>query len=240
MPDLTTIAVSILSLSVSITSFMLFLVEHRKSKESLEKQAQQALFEAQGQSQEIVDQAVKKAQTILGQAEAEELRLVHEGQGLTQKFEQAAEKQLQDNTADARQQLNQQFQAIILKSQQAQQEYLTFLSQLRSQLDQTHQASLKIVEQQINSLFDKFEQNLSNFLLETQQKTIYSIDLELKATRELINTYKQQQLKLIDDNVVAILERTLSLVLAKKLDIQAHSELITEALEKAKIEKFIA
>jgi hypothetical protein len=240
MPDLTTIAVSILSLAVSVTAFMLFLVEHRKSKAEIDRESQQALTQAQNQSNQIIGQAVKKAQAILGQAEAEEIKLVQGSKDLSQKFEQAAQQQFTQTSQGAEQGLQKEVQAILTQTQQAHQQYLGYLTQLKSQIDQTHQDSLSLVKERVNGLFENFEQNLSNFLSETEQKTVYSIELELRATRELINTYKQQQLKLVDDNVVAILERSLGLILSKRLSLQDHADLINEALEKAKLEKFIA
>lgn len=75
--------------------------------------------------------------------------------------------------------------------------------------------------------------------MDSQQRSVQSIELELKAARQLIETYKQQQLKVIDENVIAMLEKTLSLVLTKKISLQDQVELVYEALEKAKAEKFI-
>ena len=61
----------------------------------------------------------------------------------------------------------------------------------------------------------------------------------MQAARNLIDTYKRQQLNLIDEHIIAVLERTLSIVLAKKLSLEDQVDLINEALEKAKTEKFI-
>ena len=76
-------------------------------------------------------------------------------------------------------------------------------------------------------------------MVQTESKTATSIELELKASRELIETYKTQQLKLIDENIVAMIEQTINIVLGKKLSLKDQLDLIYEALEKAKIEKFI-
>jgi len=80
---------------------------------------------------------------------------------------------------------------------------------------------------------------LSDFMVQTAQQTTSSIELELKSTRQLIDTYKSEQLKLIDENIVAMMEKTLSIVLAKKLSLKDQLELVYEALEKAKVEKFV-
>lgn len=239
MPDFTSISVSILAFTVSIVSLMLFLAENKRSKENAQKKADEALARAQAESDRLIVEAARKAQVIIGQAESEELKLVEGGKTLTQQFEKAAEKKFSDASSVAQQEFQKELQQFKAQIQQTQTEYLNYLALLKQQLNQHHEDSLQLIKGQVNGLFERFEQNLSDFLTQTEQKTIYSIDLELRATRELINTYKQQQLKIIDENAVAILERTLTLVLNKKLTLNDQADLVNEALEKAKVEKFI-
>lgn len=89
-----------------------------------------------------------------------------------------------------------------------------------------------------NELFEKFEENLSNYLTQTQSQSSRAIELELQAARSLIESYKSSQLRVIDENIVAILERTLSIILSKKLSLADQMDLLYKALEKAKAEKF--
>ncbi len=95
------------------------------------------------------------------------------------------------------------------------------------------------MKDRVNMLFEQFEQNLSSFLTETQTHSTEAITLEIQAARNLIETYKKQQLTAVDENIIAMLERTLSLVLTKKLSLKEHTDLVYESLEKAKAEKFI-
>ena len=106
-------------------------------------------------------------------------------------------------------------------------------------LNSTREKANQVLTQKTQTVFERFEQNLSDFLIQTQQKSTYTIDLEMQAARNLIDTYKRQQLNLIDEHIIAVLERTLSLVLAKKLSLEDQVDLVNEALEKAKAEKFI-
>jgi hypothetical protein len=46
-------------------------------------------------------------------------------------------------------------------------------------------------------------------------------------------------MNVIDENIMAMLEKTLSLVLAKNLDLKDQMDLVYESLEKAKAEKFV-
>ncbi len=121
----------------------------------------------------------------------------------------------------------------------SQSQLINFMADLQKRSIAFEEASRVSTEKRIADLFERLETKLSDFLVQTESKTANSIELELKAARELIETYKTQQLKLIDENVVAMMEQTINIVLGKKLSLQDQLDLIYEALEKAKIEKFI-
>lgn len=91
---------------------------------------------------------------------------------------------------------------------------------------------------QTNALFEKFESTLSQFLTQTQSQSTKAVELELQSARSLIENYKASQLRMVDENIVAILERTLSIILAKNLTLADQMDLVYKALEKAKAEKF--
>ncbi|TSC86352.1 MAG: Uncharacterized protein G01um10147_875 [Microgenomates group bacterium Gr01-1014_7] len=121
----------------------------------------------------------------------------------------------------------------------AQDQLINFMRDLQKRSLDFEQASKVSTEKRISQTFERLEQKLSDFLIQTEQKTAASIELELKSTRSLIETYKNAQLKLIDENIIAMMEQTLSIVLSKKLSLKDQLDLIYEALEKAKVEKFI-
>ena len=122
---------------------------------------------------------------------------------------------------------------------QAQDELIKFMQDLQKRSNEFEIASIKVGEQRMNGLFERLENRLADFILSTEQKTTSSIELEIKAARQLIETYKDQQLKLIDENVIAMMEQTLNLVLGKKLSLKEQLDLVYEALERAKVEKFV-
>ncbi len=118
-------------------------------------------------------------------------------------------------------------------------DFANYLNNLKTTTNELQTLATTSIQDKINNLIEKFEQDLTDFFAKTERQSIQSIELEIKSARQLIDSYKQQQMMLIDDNVVAILERTLSLVLTKKLSLRDQMDLINEALEQAKVEKFI-
>lgn len=216
----------ILGLS-TVISIALYLREYNL-KQKLQREDKKFLEEVRIKGWDTLHQSIKKSQDILGQAELEGVKVVAESRVETSKMEEEYAKKLS---------------AIISQSQQAitqaQAQLLQFMASLQKRSEQFEEASKIAGTQRINQLFDRLETKLSDFLIQTEQKTTSSIELELKAARQLIDSYKAQQLKLIDENILAMMEQTLNTVLGKKLSLKDQLDLIYEALEKAKIEKFI-
>ncbi len=76
-------------------------------------------------------------------------------------------------------------------------------------------------------------------MAKAESQSLESISTELRSARDLIESYKSQQFALVDENIVAVLERTMALVLKQKLSLKDHMDLVYEALGKAKLEKFL-
>lgn len=236
----------IVMMLISIGALGYVVMEYRKSlKETFPDKS--LVDHARERSFNLIHDAIRKSQAIVSQAEMDALKTTAENKVQTHKLEEAAQKQIGDSMRQSQQMVAQElagFNQNLLHFTQnlnvSQQEYLTYINKLKGSLDQAQVYNSDVITQQVNKLFEKFEQQLMDTLAKTEQESIYAVELEIKAARQLIDLYKQQQLKLVDENVIAVLERTLSLVLAKKLTLQDQIDLVYEALEKAKAEKFIA
>jgi hypothetical protein len=183
-------------------------------------------------SYNALNSAIKKAQNILSQAELEAVDLVATTRHSTTELENKYSQEFADSTKRVEGVFSEEIAA-------AEKEYIKYLQTLEAHGKQTTDLLLNSTQQKTTEFFDRFEQNLTSFLTQTQQQSLDAINLEMRAARQLIDTYKVQQLNLIDENIVAILERTLSLVLSQKMTLSEHTDLVYESLEKAKAEKFI-
>ncbi len=212
---------------VAIILLLLYLHEHN-TRRKLESETDQFLQELHEKGWETLHESIQKSDDILAEAELEGIKVTAQSRLESKKFETEYSK----NLAIA---LNASKQNITA----AQAELIKFMQDLQKRSAEFEEAQKLSGQQRINQLFDQVENKLSDFLIQTAEKTTSSIELELKASRQLIDTYKAEQLKLIDENIIAMMERTMSIVLAKKLSLKEHMDLIYEALEKAKVEKFI-
>lgn len=195
---------------------LLYLKEH--------KRRQNADLKAAKTIQEIH----QKGAQLLSAAQLAETKILSGSEISTRHLEQQFQDKL-DNMLDSS-------HAVLTN---AQNDLLSYFSRLKTLAEQSQLQSQKSVEARITDLFEKLESRLSDFLIKTENTTTSSIELELRSARQLIEGYKAQQLALIDENIVAMMEQTLSIVLAKKLSLKDQLDLIYEALEKAKVEKFL-
>lgn len=227
MSELLQNPISLVLLLAAIIAVIFYLREYNKRRK-LESEGSRFLEDLKEKGWEALHESIKKSEDILGQAELEEIKVAAGSKLKMSKMEAEYAKQLSASLDVSRQNIN-----------LAQAKLLEFMQDLQKSSEAFEEASKSAGEQRINRLFEKLELKLSDFLIQTEQKTTSSIELELKSTRQLIDTYKNTQLKLIDENIIAILEQTLNIVLAKKLSLKDQLDLIYEALEKAKVEKFI-
>lgn len=235
MPNLTLPdhIISIFFGAVAVISLSLYIQENYKRQKMIRAAAQMNFQKADEKSYNLLHKAIRKAQSILGRAELESVKMVADSRYEARKLEVKYEQQF----TQANDQLE---QALTQKVSKAEGEFVEFLNDLRTRSEQMQLLSQEFTKQKTNEVFERFEQNLVGFLTQTEQKSVMAIELELRAAKQLIDTYKTQQLSLIDENIISMLEKTLSLVLAKKLSLKDQLDLVYEALEKAKAEKFIA
>lgn len=216
MPELSSNFVILIIGTIAITTILLYLREYFLRKKILHEQ------------QIISQQTRQKSVQLLEAAQQAETQLLSANKYFAQKLESEfsakLDKMLQDSQATVTAQTN---------------ALTKFLSDLQAKSSASEEIQRKTVEQTVNQMFTNLEQRLSDFLTSTEQKTTQSIELELKGARNLIESYKEQQLKLIDENIIAMMEQTLNIVLAKKLTLKDQLELVYEALEKAKVDKFV-
>lgn len=227
MPTLPVDPITIIVGVLALISLLLYLREYNL-RSNLQKEGQKILEDFRQKGLETFHQSIQKSQDILGQAELEGVKVVADTKFETKKLEDQYSEKLEQVINESKQTIT-----------TSQARLIQFMADLQKRSVDFETASRTSTEQRIQALFERLENKLSDFLIQTEQKTASSIELELKSTRQLIETYKTQQLKLIDENVIAMMEQTLNIVLAKKLSLKDQLDLIYEALEKAKVEKFI-
>lgn len=125
-------------------------------------------------------------------------------------------------------------------SEKAEGEFVQFLADLQVRAQQTDNLIESVKKERIDTLFNTLENRLTTVIDETVTRTLATIQKELEDSHIAVQTYTNKQLSLIDQNAIDLLEKTLSIVLIKKMSLRDQLDLVYEALEKAKLEKFLS
>lgn len=219
-------------LTVAFLCVAVVVIEYFESRKILQEIKDNSLETSSQKGLNLIHRALKKAQQIISKAELEGVKVSAASRLDSKKWEEKYQQQFNAFLDD----LEKRFDAA---AQKASVDFSAMLSKLTETAQEATRNSEANLNQRINSLLEDFETKLSEFLNQAQSQSTQSIGLELKAARSLIDSYKTQQLNLIDENIVAMLEKTLSMVISKKLTLRDQLDLVYEALEKAKVEKFI-
>ncbi|MDO8452851.1 MAG: hypothetical protein Q7S79_03815 [bacterium] len=187
----------------------------------------------QTDSKRILESAVKKSQSILQKAEEEGLDIIDESKTAKRVFSKRYEAELSSVARDLENDLK-------IEIEKAEKEFLAYLDSLKARTEKVESNLESIIQSRIEATFTSFDAKVTELLSQTQTRSFASIEEELKNARRIIDEYKTQQMKLVDDNVISILEKTINIVLAKKLTLRDQLDLVQDALEKAKIETSVS
>src|SRR3990167_6003702 len=128
---------------------------------------------------EVAQETRQKSMQLLTAAEAAETQVLAEGKFATQKLEQEFKAKLENLLAGSG-------KSVI----EAQNELVRFMQELKKKSEEAETVSKSQREQRINALFEGLETKLSDFLIQTEQKTTTSIELELTSTDNLLKHIK--------------------------------------------------
>jgi vacuolar-type H+-ATPase subunit H len=222
-----------------------------KSKPQVEDKAEYlTVAELTDKSRQLVSEAEKNAQRLVDEASELDSKTTQDFSQKLNAFLEEEKKQTEQAQSQVALEIKseeEKFDQFIKdlnkvlenKTDAATNNFNAYLETLKIEAQKTQTANWEGARARVGQLFENFETKLADFLLQTEQKMMLSVDLELKSARQLIDTYKVQQMNIIDENIVAMLEKTLSLVLSKNLSLKDQMDLVYESLEKAKTESFL-
>ena len=111
-----------------------------------------------------------------------------------------------------------------------------FLAVVQENLRQQELQNQRLFQEKTTHLVEGAQTTMITFIKEINNKVYKQIDDELRAVRNELEMYKTRRMEVINKYIIDILERTLEETLGKKLTLDEHSEIIFNALEKAKNE----
>lgn len=213
-----TIIIIIVYFLRSIKKFHLYQIENQNLKDGVAKKNSSTLDEARNRAVKIIDEANNKALDIIQRANLftniSDDALKRELRNVTQLELKSFEKATSD----------------FIKV------YEAVLNELRLKNVEIFQNVSKNIE--INTLEEikKFKNVIEQETISSEKLVKKKIDHEYSLAKKDIDTYRQNQLNMMDDKIYEILENVSKLVLGKTINLSEHEMLIIDSLEKAKNE----
>lgn len=114
--------------------------------------------------------------------------------------------------------------------------YSLVLQDLKSKNIEVFQNVSKDIEVNTMAEIKNFKESMESLTSQSEKLVQKKIDNDYLSVKKEIQNYKETELKKIDQEIYAILERISKLVLGKALSLSDHEDLIRKSLEKAKKE----
>lgn len=114
--------------------------------------------------------------------------------------------------------------------------YTRVLQTLKSKNIEVFQNVSKDIEVNAIEEMGNFKESMQKLTISSEKLVQKKIDIDYLTVKKEIKNYKEEELKKIDQEIYAILERISKLVLGKALSLSEHEDLIQKSLEKAKKE----
>lgn len=227
--DIRSLLITLIFTQLAFGTLLLYLLMRLTKPKPQDHDADVLFRETKNKSYDILSGAVKKADTILANAELRGIKLFSKEKIDARRVTEEYHNRVKEIEA----QFTKRFETRILESEKS---YQDFLTNIENTL-QTHiQTSQKKVEDQAIGMINRSETLLSKTVQNLESQVKVQLDQELAQAKAEIESYKNKRLQILDQNIVEILEKTLAVTIGKKLSLADQSDLIYKALEEAKIE----
>lgn len=227
------ISLNLFSILLLITIFWYGQKDKEGKKTSHFESEEGSILEAEHKSNTIIHRAVKNAHKLLVKAELEGIAFIAKQKLENRKVEADHQSQLRVLLREIKEKLD-------LRTLEAEKSYTHYLKSMEANLATDLEQKQKTLEHKIDGFFNRAQNLLDSFVQQLQGQTQTQLDKEIQSAKKIIEDYRQQRIDVIDENIVAILEKTLNITLGKKLTLGEQTQLVYEALEEAKKENFFA
>ena len=220
-----------------VTEIIQLLLVNTRSSDKEEKEQQQQIDEmmvaTREKSTSIIHKATSLANKILANAELKGIGLVAKQRLDSGKIAHEYEQQVQQMEAAFSQKLSE-------ITQMTRSHYDSFNQSLEAALTAHMQQNQQILTQKGTQYVQKADAILNEFVTSMHEKIEQQLDRELTRARAEIADYKMHRIRVIDDHIVELLERTIQIALGKKLELGSQTDMIYQALQEAKAENALS
>ena len=150
------------------------------------------------------------------------------GKRLEQKLKQSVEQNLLTHTQNTLNEVGKEFKKILAEQ----------LSAMGTAIKGDYEKNRQELKTATDNYLEETKIALHDVVENAEKRVNDKLTKELEATLAGLKNYKEGRLKKIDDEIAAIVEKTIYLTLGKALSLKDHTDIIYESLAEAKEEGF--
>ena len=202
---------------------------------------------AEGKAQDITNSALKRSKELIAVAEIEGKKVLVQEKLESAKIEKSYEDKLKELTEQTKSLLNEyateaEQNAALTKelletyAHEAEESLRTLTESLEKSVSGGISENERVIKEesvriskQMSSTFEALEKRFKEQIDQNLKK-------EFASAKEMVKSYRKQQLDLVDAYIVSLVERTAAIVFQEKLLLKDHADLALRALEEAKSE----
>jgi hypothetical protein len=204
------VPVTFLVLGLSQVSMMIYYWHFGRQIKQLGK-VEGTGFDSEEMGWKSLRGAIKKGQAIVGEAELESIKGLAVSSQQLEKLEKSYSHEMEVTSQDVQKQLK-------VESAKATEAFKAMLSEQTKVIKELSLTVDATVKENIEGMLMKFGKDLSDKLAELESKSLAAADLEVSAMKKTVSEYQKRRMEKIDDEIVEIVDRTVSL-----FDVQKQS-----------------
>jgi len=229
MPELVLAITAAIAVILFIREFYL--------RQQLLKTHRKVLDEARSQGLQIISEATKASQAMMSEAEIDAVKVVANGKLEFLKNQTEYEKKFFEILRNLNYAVNTDIDESRKRIAGSEASVNNHIQSLNQTLASNQQTSQTYVQQATQEIMNYFAESVNHLLQDVQNKSFTQIDHDLQSSRQEIKQYQVQRMKLVEDNIMSIVERTVEIVITKELSLEDKVDTVYESFERAKVEK---
>ncbi|MDP2671054.1 MAG: hypothetical protein Q8P13_01165 [bacterium] len=206
----------------TLNEFRPYAKDLARSRKELDEQA----FSIVSQARALAEQIVRNA-TSEGEVNVEASRT------LTKTLEGSLARQLQETVSESKEMIQR-------ETRDSVENYQKNLLDLSIDLGNYSKELKKKLLDQANNEISSLSQSIEEEILQVRGETEKKINQRLASSEAEILALQEKKIKSIEENIYQLLTEIAKKTLGKSIDLTTHEDLVMEALEKAKKEKFFS
>jgi F0F1-type ATP synthase membrane subunit b/b' len=218
-----TIAIFVLALALSITSFLLFkITKDQRAKLNRKDEVVQ-------KNADLLDDTRIKAVKIIDDANNQALDIISKATLLSNTFSENFKENLSHTSSSQ-----------IKEFEKATSDFTTLyfqiLQDLKTKNVEVFQSVSKEIEVDATEEIKNFRESMQKLTTSSEDEIRKKIDTDYESLKVEMENYKKEKLQKIDREIYGLLEEISKLVLGKAINLSDHEDLIERSIEKAKKE----